>query len=392
MVFKYNMTKKILAVIAATIIQICLGGVYAWSIFVPMLKKQLGYVTTQTQIIVGLTLGIFAFSMIFAGKFEKKYGPMLAAIVGGVCLYSGYFLATISGGNFTVLCLGIGVLGGIGTGFCYVCTIVVAAKNFPLQKGLVTGIVVGGFGAGAMVLTYFIKYLISIQPDVQVLEIFKFLGYINGFTILTCSFLLNYDRTSVVQTTNDFAFLFTNKDFITLFVAMFAGSFAGLLVIGNVKPISLSLGFTDDIATTSILLLSFGNMSGRVIWGFVMDKVGVNKTLIVAYSILCISAIMVNFIAPSDTLLYICLLLVGLGYSSIFVLFVNKSAQIYGVDKLGVVYPYVFLSYGFAGIIGPLVGGLLFDLTQSYVYALVFSGILTAFAASFYTIRMKENA
>lgn len=385
------MTKKILAVVAATIIQICLGGVYAWSIFVPMLKKQLGYVTYQTQLIVGLTLGVFAFSMIFAGKLEKKWGPMIAAIIGGMCLYSGYFLATISDGNFIVLCLSIGVLGGIGTGFCYVCTIVVAAKNFPKRKGLVTGIVVGGFGGGAVVLTYFVKYLISIQPDVHVLEIFKTLGYINGFMIITCSFFLNYDRTKITESKIDFVFSFTSKSFITLIVAMFAGSFAGLLIIANVKPISLSLGYTDQIATTSILLLSLGNMSGRVIWGFIMDKIGSDKTLIVAYIILSVSTIMINFIAPSNLFLYICLLLVGFGYSSIFVLFVNKSAQIYGIDNIGIVYPYIFLSYGFAGIIGPLVGGLLFDLTHSYNYALVFSAILTAFAAGFYTFRMKHT-
>jgi OFA family oxalate/formate antiporter-like MFS transporter len=384
---------RFLSVISSFFIMLCLGGVYAWSIFVPMLKKQLDFTTTQTQIIIALTLAIFALFMVVAGKLERKYGPRKVSTLGLIFLFLGYMLASFSGGNFVVLCLGIGLLCGIGTGCCYVCGVVVAAKNFPNNKGLATGISVAGFGAGAILLSFVVKYLLGVYPDLSVLDLFKYIGVIYAIIITFFVIFQNYEGAgdpSAKVSIGDRAVSFTDKKFLVLFFTMCAGSFAGLLVLTNVKPIALSYGFAEEIATLSITVLSLGNMSGRVIWGFVQDKIGTDRSVMFAYVILIAAAIIFNFIGVSAFMLFTTIILVGLGYSCIFVLFVTKTAQIYGVDKLGLVYPYVFLSYGVAAITGPMLGGVIYDISHSYNVALVISGVISLSGLVYYQMNVKK--
>lgn len=378
---------KYISVAASALIQLCLGGVYAWSIFVPMLKKQFGYSTLQTQIIVGLTLMTFAISMIFSGRLERKIGPQKVAIIGAVLLYCGYFLASLSGGNFTYICMSIGVLCGIGTGFGYVCCLVVPAKNFPSNKGLATGISVGGFGAGAILLTYVVKYLQIEQPNISVLAIFQTLGYIYGGIIMFSTTFLKYDgagQNATLASSFSLKSLMKDSNYWVLFLTMFAGSFAGLQIIGNAKSIVLSLSFTDDAATNCILILSLGNMIGRVMWGFVIDKIGVDKSLFISYSILLSALIGINFLASSVIIVDILILMIGIGYSSCMVLFAAKTLQVYGVDKYGLVYPYVFMAFGFAGVLGPVIAGKLFDINQSYFLPILISACTTALGLMLY--------
>lgn len=367
---------RYLAVISSFFIMLCLGGVYAWSIFVPMLKIQLGYSSSQTQLIVGLTLGVFATFMIFSGKLEKKYGPKTIAFVGGICLFSGYFLAYLSQGNFILLCLGIGGFCGIGTACCYVCCLVVPAKNFPSHKGFSTGIAVGGFGAGAILLSFVVKTLLANNTGITVLALFKYIALAYGGIVLIFSLLLQYPKNETVAN-NSTKFNIYDSNFIVLFFTMFAGTFAGLLILTNAKPIVISYGYDENIATLSISLLAIGNMSGRVIWGLFLDKIGVDKTLYIAYLIMISATFLLNFMPMSENVLYVILVLIGLGFSSNMIVFAGKTVQLYGVDKLGIIYPYIFLGYGIAGVIGPLVGGFLFDIFKNYHLALSISGVMS---------------
>jgi MFS transporter, OFA family, oxalate/formate antiporter len=378
--------KKTISIIASFCIMLCLGGVYAWSIFVPMLKSQLGFSTLQTQLIVGLTLGVFAISMLATGKIEQKIGPKITSMIGGLLLFAGYEFASLSSGNFLLICLSIGLLCGLGTGCCYVCCLVTPAKNYPAHKGLVTGISVAGFGAAAIILSNYVKWQLEVTPDILILDVFRILGFCYGILILISSLGLNYERKQINVSKEASKPVLNIKDnkFWILFFTMFAGTFSGLLIFGNAKPIVKSFGFEDRVAGFAITLLALGNMFGRVIWGWLMDKLGINKILFIAYSLLLIATVALNFMVGNTVLLYIVLAIIGLGFSSNFVLFAAKTTQIYGVEKLGMVYPYIFCAYGLAGIMGPLVGGWLFDLNQNYTYAIIISGVITLFAIILY--------
>jgi OFA family oxalate/formate antiporter-like MFS transporter len=264
--------------------------------------------------------------------------------------------------------------------------LVVPAHNFPDHKGLATGIAVGGFGAGAILLTYVVKFMLAAAPDSTVLELFRLIGISYAIVISISIIFLRFNTKPniPVSETSIPSFSFTDPRFIILFVTMFAGTFAGLLILGNAKPLALSLGYNEEVATLSITLLAIGNMSGRVFWGWLLDKIGVDKSLLYAYFILFFAIVLVSFVSPSEWMLNVVLVLVGLGFSSNFVLFAGKTAQIYGIDKLGLIYPFIFLAYGIAGVIGPFVGGWLFDINQNYSLALLISGGMTLFGLILY--------
>ena len=138
-----------LVVAGALIIQVCLGAIYSWSVFVNPLKEVFFYTTTQTQIIFSLALATFALVMIFAGRLQDRRGPRLVATLGGVVLGGGYLLASLTGGSFPLVALTVGIIGGAGIGLAYVCPIAACVKWFPDKRGMVTGLAVAGFGAGA---------------------------------------------------------------------------------------------------------------------------------------------------------------------------------------------------------------------------------------------------
>nr|MCH9638625.1 MFS transporter [Betaproteobacteria bacterium] len=134
-----HLASRWLVVLGALIIQICLGAIYSWSVFVNPLKEVFFYTTTQTQIIFSLALATFALIMIFAGRLQDKKGPRIVATLGGIVLGTGYLLASFTGGSFPLIALTVGIIGGAGIGLAYVCPIAACVKWFPDKRGMVTG-------------------------------------------------------------------------------------------------------------------------------------------------------------------------------------------------------------------------------------------------------------
>lgn len=380
---------KVHSVLASFFVILCLGGLYAWSFFVPMMKAQLLYSTLQTQLITGFTLGFFALSMLVAGKLERRFGSRLMTLVGGLFLTLGYEVAGFSAGNFWIFCLGISVFAGLGTACCYVSCLVTPAKNFPEQRGLVVGISSAGFGGGAIALTWFAKALIRQWPETDLLSLLQFIGLAYGL-ICVCSFyFIHHSQSDLLENNpegNNQLFLWKDSRFISMFLTMFAGSFGGLLVLSNLKPMVLHHGFADHWATMAISLYAIGNMFGRVFWGYVSDKIGVDTSLFFAFSILIASMLCIQFFDHAVVIMLAAVLGVGLGFSSNFVLFPSKTSQLFGIHNFGLVYPNVFLAYGLAGITGPIAAGYLFDHTGSYTYSIFISAGVAFSGMVFYRI------
>lgn len=374
--------KKYLVTAASFLIMLCTGGIYAWSIFVPPLKTEHALLTAHTQLIFGFTIASFAVVMILAGRIEKRYGPRIAAIIGAILFTLGYLMASFSDGRVGLMLIGVGIFSGAGIAFGYVTSLATPIKWFPESKGLITGISVAGFGGGAILLSWIVKMMLA--DGVAVLHIFRIVGISYGIVVFLSALLFSVPETvnsTEIQKNHPLAKLMQDTKIWALFLAMFAGTFAGLLVIGNLKPIGLNFGVSETYATTAISFLAIGNMIGRVLWGYVSDKIGGRHSVLLALLLLTLFTILILPGSQSNITFLFIPFLVGLGFGANFVLFATEVSQLYGVDKLGTVYPYVFLSYGFAGIIGPSVGGWLFDVTQSYVIPIILSAVICAIGA-----------
>jgi OFA family oxalate/formate antiporter-like MFS transporter len=160
---------------------------------------------------------------------------------------------------------------------------------------------------------------------------------------------------------------------------MFAGTFAGLLTIGNLKPILLNLNIDGKTATLGISIFAVGNALGRIIWGQIHDKLGVRPTVLLSLVCLGLPIIPLAMQTPK-TFLLVSTGIIGAGFGACFVVYASSIVKYYGTDLFPSLYPICFLGYGLAGITGPAVGGWIADFTGSFTIGLILS-IFIVFAA-----------
>jgi OFA family oxalate/formate antiporter-like MFS transporter len=373
--------KKYLVLIGSVLIQTCLGGIYAWSAFVPALRDDYGLTTGQTQVIFGLCVALFIVAMVFAGRLEERKGPRLTASIGGVLFAVGYAVASFSGGAFAPLLLGIGVITGVGLGFAYVCPIASCVRWFPAKKGLVTGVAVAGFGGGAILLSQVANALFARGWDV--LAIFRGVGIVYGAVIVVGALMLSCPGeapgTAPPERTPLRTLLGSGR-FWVLWFGMFSGTFAGLMVIGNLKPIGLAGAVPAAAATLAISTLAVGNAAGRIAWGFISDRIG-GKAMPLSLAGLAVATLALWWAARSGTAFVVAAPFVGFGFGACLVLYAAATADAFGHENVGRNYPFVSLAYGFSGILGPAVGGILFDAAGSYTFPLVLAAALATVGA-----------
>src|SRR5213594_4800836 len=158
--------------IAGVFLQIALGAVYAWSVFRVPLAKQFGWSISEITLTFTISIFVLGFAAFFGGLWLNRKGPRIVALTGGALYGLGIFLASFSH-SLSWLYLTYGVLGGIGLGLSYIVPVAMLVKWFPDKRGLITGIAVGGFGAGALITAPLASRLIQ---TVGVLPTFAYLG------------------------------------------------------------------------------------------------------------------------------------------------------------------------------------------------------------------------
>ena len=158
---------------AGFLMQMALGAVYAWSVFRTPLAKQFHWSISQVTLTFTICIFVLGVAAFFGGLWLNKKGPRVVALTGGFLYGLGVFLASFSADKLWWLYLSYGLIGGIGLGFGYIVPVAVLVKWFPDRRGLITGIAVGGFGAGALVTAPVATHLIQ---SVGVLQTFAYLG------------------------------------------------------------------------------------------------------------------------------------------------------------------------------------------------------------------------
>src|ERR1700740_3082491 len=165
---------------AGFLMQMALGAVYAWSVFRVPLARQFHWSIEEVTLTFTISIFVLGVSAFFGGLWLNKKGPRVVALTGGFLYGLGVFLASFSTNKLWWLYLSYGLIGGIGVGFSYIVPIAVLVKWFPDRRGLITGIAVGGFGAGALVTAP-----VATRPiqSVGVLQPFAYLGI--AFLVVT---------------------------------------------------------------------------------------------------------------------------------------------------------------------------------------------------------------
>lgn len=382
--------KKYFTLLASFIIMLCLGGIYAWSIFANELMVNYNWSSTQAQLVFGAMIAVFPTTMIYAGRWEKRVKPQSLAYLSALLIFSGYLLSSFAKGNFYLTLFSFGLLTGIGTGLGYLVALTTPVKWFPGKEGFVTGIASGGFGLAAVLLSFTTEELLL--SGKSIMDIFRYLGVTYGSLIcLFASLLVSPSEDKDVKHNQNLQTPLNTPKFKRLFTGIFLGTFAGLLVIGNLRNIGAEFKIIEHVLVLGISIFALTNFLGRLFWGTISDYTGGRKAIVIALFFQSLAIFTIVATSLTSWLYLLISGLIGFGFGGNFVLFAKEAAKEYGLAKLAYIYPYVFMGYAFAGILGPLTGGLIFDLFESYYWSIIIASVMSMSGALIFVKKTKEQ-
>jgi OFA family oxalate/formate antiporter-like MFS transporter len=394
---------------AGTAVNLCLGILYAWSVwksklvgdrFHPPGTRMSGldagwtYLTdaeaTWAYALCGL---IFALFMIPGGRLQDRYGPRLGATLGGLCLAAGCILAGLMK-SYTGLLIGFGVLGGIGMGLGYAAATPAAVRWFgPHRRGLIVGLVVGGYGGAAIYISPLAKTLIE---RFGLSGSFIGLGVLFALVVIVAGRLLELPpegyvppdgsasrstATRLAQTDFSAKEMLRTWQFYALVFLFIGSAQSGLLVIANAAPmLNQTAGALAFFAANAWILASFGglvNATGRVGTGFYSDRIGRANAYLVNGVISAACLFLMPWIMASGNILLL-FLAVGVAYWQYgggLALMPAFTADFFGPKNLGFNYGLVFIGWGIAFLV-PQLAGYIKDATGSLDATFYLSGAL----------------
>jgi MFS family permease len=385
------MRRGFVVTLAGMGLNLALGILYAWSIFSkqlvePVARGGFGWTKTQATLPYTIAIACFALMMVPAGRLQDKLGPRVVASAGGILTGAGLLVASLaSPASVLPALVGFGVLAGTGFGLGYAAATPAAVKWFPPEKkGLVTGLVVAGFGIAPVYIAPLSKHLLATQ------------GVQTSFRILGAAFLLvatlfaqlirnppapaapkgaaaagapaRADRTWREM-------LRTPSFWLLYFQYVFAAT-AGLMIIGHMaKIVAVQSGNVLQTGFVFVALLALFNAGGRVVAGVVSDYIG----RVVTIALVCIAQALAMFFFSSFATFGGFVLgaaVVGFSYGACLSLFPATAADRWGTKNLGVNYGILFTAWGVGGVLGPTLAGRIADATGSYAGAYDVAGVL----------------
>lgn len=390
-------------------LNLALGVLYAWSVFGKQLTEAVengGYGWTKTQAALPYTIAIaiFAIMMVPAGRLQDKFGPRIVATIGAIMTGLGLIVSGFATpDNIMPVLIGFGVMAGMGFGLGYSAATPAAVKWFGAEKkGLVTGIVVSGFGLAPVYIAPLSKFLLS---EYGISASFQILGA--AFAVVTfflCQLIknppvvapaaANASTSAAPSPKKDYSWrdMLRTPTFYLLWVEYAFVAIAGLMIIGHLaKIVAVQSGNTIQIGFLFVAILAIFNASGRIIAGIVSDKIGRIKTLFMV----CMTQAVVMFLFSNFSTITAFIIgsaIVGFSYGACLSLFPSTTADFWGSKNLGLNYGLLFTAWGVGGVFGPILAGIIADMTGNYNMAyMVASGLMVlAGLLTFVTKAPKE--
>jgi OFA family oxalate/formate antiporter-like MFS transporter len=380
--------------VAGVIIQIALGAVYAWSVFRIPLTKVFGWTISQVTLTFTIAILTLGFASFIGGLWMRRSGPRVVAIVAGILYGGGVFLASFSGGHLYWLYISYGILGGFGIGLGYIVPVATLVKWFPDRRGMITGIAVAGFGAGALITAPIASRLIV---SIGVLKTFAVLG-IAYLVCVTVPALFMKDPPadfrpagwvpSAAQQRQRSTKTYTLGEAMRtwqwygLWALLFLNTSAGISIISQAAPMAQEItGVTAAVAAGLVGIISIANGAGRFLWAWFSDLIGRRWVFLSMFVVQAVLFFFLPKIQSFSAFTFFCFVIL-LCYGGGFGTMPAFAADYFGAENVGSIYGLMLTAWGFAGVLGPTLIANIRQSTGHYSHALyVIAGIMLCSAA-----------
>ncbi len=354
--------------VSAVIMQVCLGAVYGWSVFVKPLVAAEHWKLTDVSLTFTLAVLFLGVGTVIGGVWLDRVGPRTVASVAGVLYGIGYMVSGYAASHHSlpILYAGYGVLGGIGMGMGYICPVATLVKWFPDRRGLMTGIAVCGYGFGALIMSPIAARAIASHG---VAWTFWVLG--STYLVLVVAMAQFYanppqgwrpegwePRGAVAKAASTYDYEVKEAmgtwQFWLLWLMLFLNTSAGIMIISQASPMAQQIAKMTAIAAAGIVgLISICNGLGRIFWAWVSDLFGRARV----YFLLYLIQVVVFFMLPhleSATIFTAAVMLIGFCYGGGFGTMPSFTADFFGAKYMGGIYGWILLAWGAAAVPSPM--------------------------------------
>lgn len=386
--------------IMGTLLQVVLGTVYAWSFFQNTVMDTYGWSNVQTMWIFSLAILFLGLSAAVGGIILPKYGPRKLATIGAVLYGTGYLVSAYAMHmeSLGLFYLGFGVIGGTGLGLGYVTPVATASKWFPDKKGLITGMVVMGFGFGALVMSKGIAPLFQTLTQGNLIHMFLYMGVVlmvigipaalsmknppQGFVPKGYMATIQTDTNSQADDGLTVKGSLLSPKFLGMWLIFFLNISAGIMFIGLQSPMMQDLlRLRDATLSTEVLVAAGGtliaisslfNGFGRFLWGGLSDRIGrIQAFRLILGSQLLVFILLIFTSNPWVFGVLVCyvLLCYGGGFGSM----PSYVLDVFGARLMPIIYGVILTAWSLGGIVGPQIAAFIKD-----YYSHIGSGIVAS--------------
>src|SRR5579872_3344102 len=366
---------------------------YAWTLFAqPMVKAhaQQHWHLSDVQWGFGLFIAAGTWTMPFVASFIDKTGPRIfMAFSGLLCAVGWGSLGHVGSlASFYLLYC----IAGVGVACVYACGVATAVKWFPDRRGTASGIITAGYGMGAAAFNPLFNHLIK---SIGYSDTFLWTGITHGAVIVLAGLVLinppaGYRvaaaavKPKVRRHDLDFTYseMLRTPQFYFLFIAMLSIGIGGLMVTAQLKPVATNFGIGDAALTVALVLTPLANGSSRILWGWVSDYLGRERTMFTAFLIQAVVLLAATTLGRTGDFMFVLLMvLVFLTWGELYVLFPAVLADLYGTKNSALNYSFLYSAKGFASLLGSGIAAALFEKTGTWNYAFFGSAALALVSA-----------
>jgi MFS transporter, OFA family, oxalate/formate antiporter len=358
--------------IAATLMQVALGAVYAWSVFRKPLAAALGASTTEVNLAFTTTIVLLGLAAFAGGIWLPKVGPRVLGSIAGVCYGGGTFLAGFADDNLIVLYGTYGVIAGIGLGLGYIVPIATLVKWFPDRRGMITGVAVAGFGCGALIFGPLARELIARYGPFTT---FHIIG-VGFFVLVIGSALVLRNPTDAAVATRrrahkpsvayELGQALKTRQWYVLWLLLFLSVTAGISLIAEAAPMAQQLGGASDLqAATLVGTIAIFNGAGRFVWAALSDVIGRRAVFAFLFIIQAGVFWLLSFTHTYEAFLALAcasLFCYGGGFGTMPAF----AADMFGSRNVGKVYGLMLTAWGGGALVGPILLSQIHDATGQY--------------------------
>ena len=373
---------------ACALLNLSIGVLYAWSVIrsrltAPINEAGFGWTESQAGLPFSVAILVFSTAVVIGGRLQDKIGPRKVVTAGAILLGGGLILAGIVGNSVPGIIIGFGAVAAAGMGLGYGCVTAPALKWYPPgKKGLVSGIIVGGFGLSAV---GFAPLAAALLDNFGIAQTFIMLGAGNLVVSTTIAqFIKNppagytppvsasADKSKVAplapSTNYEWHEMMKTKRFVMIFILFLLTSSVGLMIIGSVTRIAETQAGISDSAILAGLVsfLALTNTLGRVAGGMMSDKIGRINSLFVILILQLANMAAFAFYQNLPTLI-IGIILVGFCFGTLLSVMPALCADQYGLKNFGLNYGIMFFAWGLSGVLTPMLANFMYDLTGAFI-------------------------